>query len=63
MRIREDKELFKAGLLYVISELHPSHIIFYGTVPEDIMEICSMRNVKVLHFSSEFALSRKGVVA
>lgn len=63
MRIREDRELFKAGLLYVISELHPSHIIFYGAVPEDIMEICSMRNVKVLHFSSEFALSRKGVVA
>ena len=62
MRIREDRELFKAGLLYVINELNPSHIIFYGAVPEDIMEICSTRNVKVLHFSSEFALSRKGVV-
>jgi len=63
LRSRKDRELFKEGLFYVVNELRPSHIIFYGAVPEDVIEICSARNVKVLQFPSEFALSRKGVSA
>ena len=63
LRIRKDRELFKEGLSYVINKLRPSHIVFYGAAPEDILEICSRGNVMVLQFSSEFALSRKGVDA
>lgn len=63
LRIRRDRELFIAGLTYVINNLTPSHIVFYGAVPEDVMEICSVRKVKVLQFPSEFALSRNGVRA
>ena len=53
------------------SKIHPPegtmekirrHIIFYGSVPTDIMEICSAGNVTALQFPSEFALSRKGAV-
>lgn len=62
VRIREERELFKAGLLYVIKVVKPSHIIFYGAVPKDIMEICSASNVMFLQFPSEFALSRKGAI-
>ena len=62
VRIREERELFKAGLLYVIKIVRPSHIIFYGAVPKDIMEICSASNVMFLQFPSEFALSRKGAI-
>ncbi len=61
LRVRKDRDLFKDGLSYVVNELRPSHIIFYGALPEDVIEICSARKVKVLHFTSEFALSRKGV--
>lgn len=61
MRIREDRELFKAGLSYVLNEIVPSDIVFYGSVPNDIIELCAARNVTVLQFPSEFALSRKGV--
>jgi len=63
LRIRKERELFKAGLSYVINELTPSHIVFYGSLPTDVIEICSASKVKVLRFPSEFALSRKGVVA
>lgn len=61
LKIREERKLFKAGLLYVVNELSPSHIVLYGAIPEDVMEICTARNVKILHFPSEFALSREGV--
>ena len=63
LRYHEDRELFKEGLEYVLNRLTPSHIIFYGAVPEDVMVICSARKVEVLQFPSEFALSRKGVRA
>ena len=62
VRIREERELFKRGLLYVINEIRPPYIIFYGSVSTDIMEICSAENVTVLQFQSEFALSRKGAI-
>jgi len=61
IRIRKDRELFKDGLSYVLNELTPSQTIFYGTVPADVMELCSAKKVNVLQFPSEFALSRKGV--
>lgn len=62
LRIRKERELFKAGLSNVINELKPTYIVFYGAVPNDVMEICSAGKVKVLQFSSEFALSRKRVI-
>lgn len=62
LRIRKERELFKAGLSYVINELKPTYIVFYGAVPKDVMEICLAGKVKVLQFSSEYALSRKRVI-
>lgn len=62
LRVRKDRDLFKLGLAYVIKELTPSHIVFYGAVPTDVMTICSSSNVKTLQFRSEFALSRKRAI-
>ena len=63
LRIREDRELFKKGIRFVISKLHPSRIIIYGALPEDVSHILSEAGIPVIHFQSEFALTRKGVVA
>lgn len=62
LRIRKDRDLFKAGLSYIITALTPSHIVFYGSVPNDIIKLCSESNAKILTFPSEFALSRSEVV-
>lgn len=63
LRIRDDRELFKAGLIHIIQELLPSHLVIYGAVPKDIKTICQKAKVPILQFMSEFALSRKGVVS
>ena len=55
---RENRDFFKAGLEYVIKELNPSHIIFYGALPEEILDICATKKINVHHFLSEYALSR-----
>ena len=61
LKIREDREHFKEGLKYIIDSVHPTHIIIYGAAPEDIRDICEARQVIILQFDSEFALSHKGV--
>lgn len=63
LRSREDRELFKKGLRFVVSELHPSCIIIYGALPKDISEILEEARISAVHFESEFALSRNGVEA
>ena len=40
LKNRKDRELFKAGLNFVVHKLHPSQIVFYGALPTDVQEIC-----------------------
>lgn len=59
LKNRKDRELFLEGLEFVIRRLHPPYIIFYGAVPNEVLQICKKENVKVIHFPSEFSQSRK----
>lgn len=59
LRTRADRELFKEGLRYVIRDRHPSCIIIYGALPADIAIMLAEARIKVIHFKSEFALSRE----
>ncbi len=63
LRSHEDRELFKNGLKYIIKALEPSCIIIYGALPRDISEIMEVAQIPILHFQSEYALSRKEVDA
>ncbi len=60
VKIKEEREKLKKGLRYIIQELSPSRIVFYGSVPEDIAIICKKTNIPFLSFKSEFAFSREG---
>ena len=63
LKNRADRELFKKGMTFIVNELAPSQIVMYGAVPNDILGICAARNVPVISFQSEFALTRKEVTA
>lgn len=63
LKDHSDRILFKDGLRFILNELHPSHVVIYGSLPNDVSEILTEANVDVLHFLSDYALTRKGVVA
>ena len=59
MKNREEREIFKRSLKAIIAKLTPSHIVVYGSIPNDIFSFCSKRGIIISQFDSEFAISRK----
>ncbi len=59
LRIREDRKYFIQGLQAIVEELHPSHIVVYGTAPNDVFGCYIEQGIHILQFDSEFALSRR----
>ncbi len=63
LKSKEDKLYFELGLAVLVSKLTPKNIIVYGTAPEEIFSIYREKGINIIHFESEFALSRKAVNA
>lgn len=66
IKIREDRRYFEAGLAHIVNELHPTAIIVYGSAPDAIFAKYKEADIEILQFlqfDSEFAMSRKAVVA
>lgn len=59
----EDKEYFKAGLSELVKHLSPKTIIVYGAAPDAIFKEYKNRGIQIIAFESEFAKSRKQVIA
>ena len=62
IRIAEDKRYFQEGLAYVVSMHKPKIIVIYGSAPKDLFDLYRDKGIEILHFSSDYALSRKGEV-
>lgn len=57
-----DKQKFKEGVYRMIDTLHPSGIVLYGTLPEDLSTECKKSGIELKGFKSEFAISRERFV-
>ncbi len=60
LRIREEREYFRKGLIAIVDRLAPTCIVVYGPAPDDVFAFCIERGIRILQFDSEFASSRKG---
>lgn len=63
IKVREDRSYFEAGLAYIVDKLHPTAIVVYGSAPDTIFAKYREAGIEILQFDSEFAASRKAVVA
>lgn len=63
IKVREDRRYFEVGLAYIVDELHPTAIVVYGSTPDAIFAKYREAGIEILQFDSEFAASRKAVVA
>lgn len=57
-----DREFFAEGLDRVVKRLEPVAIIVYGTAPRIIFDKYEAAGIKVICFSSDYAISHKEVV-
>lgn len=55
MKIKKEKEIFKAGLEYIIDKLTPKTMIVYGTTPEDVFGKYKERGIKILSYESKIS--------
>lgn len=55
MKIKNEKELFKRGLEYVISHIEPKQIIVYGTAPEEVFRKYKLRGIEIFSYKSEIS--------
>ena len=63
LKTKEDKYYFKAGLYTLVETLSPKNIIVYGTAPDSIFAPYKDKGINIIVFESEFAKSRKQVIA
>ncbi|MDP4118737.1 MAG: DUF4417 domain-containing protein [Bacillota bacterium] len=63
IRLKDDKEYFKKGLVQLVKKLSPKTIIVYGAVPDNIFKQYKDKGINIIHFESEFSKSRKQVTA
>lgn len=61
MKIRTDRLFFLEGFRFVIEELNPKRIVIYGTVCDEMVALCTAKNIELIVFESDFAKSRKAV--
>lgn len=55
MKIKKEKEIFIAGLEYIIDKLTPKTMIVYGTTPEDVFGKYKERGIKILPYESKIS--------
>lgn len=58
---KEDREIFLTGLDVVVKILNPSTIVVYGTLPKNIQDSLFAKNIKIVQFQSEYAISHMEV--
>lgn len=63
IKVREDRRYFEVGLAYIVDKILPTVIVVYGSAPETIFAKYKEAGIEILQFDSEFAASRKAVVA
>ena len=63
IKVRQEREYFKAGLAYIAEELSPKAIVVYGTAPESVFAQYKNSGIEIVQFDSEFSVSRKAVNA
>lgn len=55
---KEDRKHFVDGLEQVIKRLKPKRIVVYGAAPASIFGKYRDQGIDILHFDSDFAVSR-----
>lgn len=63
IKSKVDREYFKKGLAELVKRLSPKNIIVYGATPDDIFKVYEDAGTEIISFESEFAKSRKQVIA
>ncbi len=59
IKTRREKSMFINGFDYILNELEPQNVVVYGRMPDKIFCMAKLKGVNLLHFESEFGLSRK----
>lgn len=59
LRDSRNREFFRKGLEFVVSELHPLCIVVYGGIPDDVFSCCTEEGIKLLHFPGGYWAGRK----
>ena len=65
LKNKEDRRIFVEGLAVVVSIVHPSVIVVYGSAPDEIFSAYRKQGIKIICFESDFSKAmkqRKGVV-
>ncbi len=63
LKNKVDRKIFVNGLESVVSRLHPTVIVVYGSAPDSIFDKYRAQGICIVSFDSEFSKSmRKGVV-
>ncbi len=59
IKIRTEREYFKAGLRYVVKALEPSALIIYGTAPDEVFAPYKRMGIDIVQFDSYIMQIRK----
>lgn len=52
---KEDKALFREGLLEMVERIHPKTICVYGKTNDDVFEQIQKKGIQIITFESEFS--------
>lgn len=63
IKLKTEREYFRRGIEFASQELRPKTVIVYGTAPNAVFQPMRERGTRILQFDSEFAMSRKAVIA
>ncbi len=59
IKLLEDRAFFQNGLEYIVSTLRPKTIVVYGAAPDYIFDKYVNQGICILHFDSDYAVSRR----
>lgn len=52
MREREARRVFTEGLAELVNRIHPSRIVVYGSLREDVFKVVRDAGIEIVHFPS-----------
>lgn len=57
LKVKADREIFASGLDHIIYAVHPSHIVVYGAIPDDVFMKYKNAGIDILQFDSDYAVA------
>ena len=59
IKIKKERKYFAEGLEYIVSTLHPTAIVVYGTAPREIFDRYEEDGIRIIVFKSDISKAMK----